>query len=85
MRITKKEYRRLLRYVKGHEVEKEDQLLIDKLASTGMVRIGFYTDEKGKTHQTAKFTSMGRGLVKYEVMSRSPLRRFFHNFISIRS
>jgi hypothetical protein len=81
--IRKDQHRKFSRYLGGAKVEKEDRHRIKKLTNIGMMKTGFYTDEKGQIHTTARFTRRGEKLFRHELMMQNPLKRTFFNVLRV--
>jgi len=76
--FTETEINILKEFIKGKKIEDHERDLIYRLCPLGLTRIG-YDDEDG-FHETAKLSSLGKRMVKRQIILSRPISRFFYNF-----
>ena len=60
----------------GGEIPKRDQRIAFRLASLGIIRLGFYNEEK--FCETGHLSDMGSKMLRREQRVRSPILRFLY-------
>jgi len=87
--MNDREYEVLRKYRSGAVLDEEDRYIVNELTSIGFMTTGYRDSEKKESglkertivEETAGLSRLGRGLYRWESIKRSPVRRWFHNFV----